>query len=63
MRCLLQRVSRAEVRVEGELVGSIGTGLCVLVGALEGDGHEDCAFMARKLSSLRLFFFFFCATI
>ncbi|MCC7478178.1 D-tyrosyl-tRNA(Tyr) deacylase [bacterium] len=55
MRCVVQRVSRASVSVGGESVGAIGPGLCVLVGALEGDGPEDCAFMARKLSSLRIF--------
>lgn len=55
MRCVIQRVSRAQVRVDGASVGSIGAGLCVLVGAMEGDGPEDCQFTARKLSSLRIF--------
>lgn len=55
MRCLLQRVSRACVRVDGLVSGEIGPGLCVLAGAMDGDGPEDAAFMARKLSSLRIF--------
>ncbi len=55
MRCVVQRVAWARVSVDGQSVGSIGPGLCVLAGAMEGDGSEDCAFMARKLSTLRVF--------
>jgi D-aminoacyl-tRNA deacylase len=54
MRALLQRVSRAEVRVEGEVVGSIGRGLLVLLGIAPGD---DCALagsLARRIVELRI---------
>jgi len=55
MRALIQRVSRAAVRVEGETVGVIDRGLCVLVGTLEGDDATDVAWMSRKLTTLRIF--------
>jgi len=55
MRAVVQRVSRAEVRVEGEVVGRIGRGLCVLVGAGAGDGAEDVAYLADKVVNLRIF--------
>ena len=55
MRAVVQRVSRAGVAVAGETVGAIGRGLCVLVGAMNDDGLEDAAFIARKLATLRIF--------
>lgn len=55
MRAVVQRVSRAEVRVDGEIVGQIDKGLCVLVGVQAGDTEQDLAFMARKLPALRIF--------
>src|SRR5688572_9917841 len=55
MRAVVQRVSRAEVRVGGEVVGRIEAGLCVLLCAMEGDDAGDAQFMARKLPSLRIF--------
>jgi D-tyrosyl-tRNA(Tyr) deacylase len=55
MRAVVQRVSRASVSVEQRVVGAIQRGLCVLVGALEGDGAEDAAFIAHKLATLRIF--------
>lgn len=55
MRCLLQRVSRAAVRVEGVTVGEIGPGLLVLVGVADGDGPEQVSAAAAKLAKLRLF--------
>jgi D-tyrosyl-tRNA(Tyr) deacylase len=55
MRAVVQRVSRAEVRVAGELVGRIGRGLLALVGAAEGDGEDDVAYVADKLAGLRVF--------
>lgn len=51
----MQRVSRAEVRVDGILRGAIGTGLCVLLGVAEGDGEDDVARLAGKLARLRIF--------
>lgn len=55
MRVLLQRVSRASVRVEGDLVGSIGAGLLLLVGFTEADDDEACRWMADKVTGLRVF--------
>jgi D-tyrosyl-tRNA(Tyr) deacylase len=55
VRILLQRVSRAAVRVGGETVGEIGRGLLVLVGVERGDGLAEAAAAGRKLAGLRLF--------
>jgi D-tyrosyl-tRNA(Tyr) deacylase len=55
MRAVVQRVSRAEVRVDGEVVGKIGRGLCVLVGAGKGDGADDVAYLVDKVVNLRVF--------
>jgi len=55
MRVLLQRVSRAEVRVGGEVVGRIGKGYILLVGITHADREEQLAWMAEKVSGLRLF--------
>jgi len=55
MIAVVQRVSRAEVRVEGEVVGKIGLGLAVLVGVERGDGETDADVLARKLCALRIF--------
>jgi len=52
---VVQRVSRAEVSVDGEEVGSIGPGLCALVGVTHDDGPEQAATLARKLWHLRVF--------
>ena len=55
MRALVQRVTRASVAVDGEVVGSIGAGLCVLVGVTHDDTVEAAAKLARKLWELRIF--------
>jgi len=55
VRLLLQRVTRASVRVGGETVGSIGNGLMVLVGVAAADTAEVAAAMARKTVELRIF--------
>lgn len=55
MRALLQRVSRAEVRVSGERVGRIGRGLVVLVGFTDGDGDAQLQWVADKIVELRIF--------
>ncbi len=55
MRLILQRVSRAAVRVAGEEVGRIGVGLLVLAGVERGDGPEQVAAAVRKLAHLRVF--------
>lgn len=55
MRAVVQRVSRAEVRVDGAVVGAIGPGLLVLVGVAPGDGPAQVAWMAEKIENLRIF--------
>ena len=55
MIVVVQRVSRAEVRVEGEVVGKIGLGLALLVGVERGDSEEDVDVLARKIYALRIF--------
>lgn len=55
MRVLVQRVSRAEVRVEGRRIGGIGRGLLLLVGFTSTDGEEQVAWMAEKIPGLRIF--------
>ncbi|NMM44431.1 D-tyrosyl-tRNA(Tyr) deacylase [Rhodospirillaceae bacterium KN72] len=55
MKLLVQRVSQASVTVDKETVGAIGRGLMVLVCADPGDSDEDLAFLARKLTALRIF--------
>ena len=55
MRCVVQKVSRASVTVEGEVVGEIGKGYMVLVGAEDGDTEKDAACCADKIAGLRIF--------
>jgi len=52
---VIQRVSRAEVRVDGERIARIGTGYLVLVGLEKGDGEEQVERAAAKVVSLRAF--------
>jgi D-tyrosyl-tRNA(Tyr) deacylase len=55
MRALLQRVARAEVRTEGEVVGRIGPGLAVLLGVGEDDDERAADALAAKTAKLRIF--------
>ncbi len=55
MKALIQRVSGACVTVDGEVVSSIGRGLCVLVGLHRDDGREQVEHVARKVLSVRAF--------
>jgi D-tyrosyl-tRNA(Tyr) deacylase len=55
MRAVIQRARAAEVAVEGECVGRIGAGLVVLAGLGRGDDERSIAWMARKITTLRLF--------
>jgi D-tyrosyl-tRNA(Tyr) deacylase len=55
VKALLQRVTRASVKVEEELVGSIGNGLVVLIGVAQDDSNEDAQYLAQKIAGLRIF--------
>lgn len=55
MRAVVQRVSRAAVRVDGEVVGAVEKGLCVLVGVARGDTDADARALAEKVVWLRVF--------
>ncbi len=55
MRAVVQRVSEAEVTVDGEAVGRIGPGLVVLVGVHTSDEPADAAAIADKVANLRIF--------
>jgi D-tyrosyl-tRNA(Tyr) deacylase len=55
MKMVIQRVSRAEVRVDGGVVGSIGTGLVALIGLERGDAGGQLERAARRLATLRVF--------
>ncbi|NGM45276.1 D-tyrosyl-tRNA(Tyr) deacylase [Rhodobacter sp. SGA-6-6] len=55
MRAVLQRVSRAQVSVEGEVVGRCGPGLMILVCAMQGDGDDAPARLAAKVAKMRIF--------
>jgi D-aminoacyl-tRNA deacylase len=55
MRAVVQRVSEAAVRVDGEVVGAIGPGLVVLLGVGRGDAEKDADELADKVVHLRVF--------
>ena len=55
MRCVIQKVTHAEVVVEGETVGSIRDGFMVLLGAENGDTEADARYCAEKIAGLRVF--------
>jgi D-tyrosyl-tRNA(Tyr) deacylase len=55
VRAVVQRVSSARVVVDGEVVGQIGPGLCVLLGVAREDGLEAAKRLAAKVSRLRVF--------
>ncbi len=55
MRVVLQRVSGASVRIDGEVAGSIAVGLLLLVGFTEGEDDADLEWMADKVVGLRVF--------
>ncbi|WP_226680204.1 D-aminoacyl-tRNA deacylase [Sutcliffiella horikoshii] len=55
MRVVLQRAKRAEVRVDGDVVGKIDRGLMLLVGVTHEDTMEDAAYVAEKVANLRIF--------
>ncbi len=55
MRACVQRVSRAQVRVSGEVCGRIGSGMLVLLGVARDDTEHDARQLALKIASLRIF--------
>ncbi len=55
MRILLQRVTQASVTIGGQVVSAIGPGFLILVGVEEADVPDDAAWLAGKVSRLRLF--------
>lgn len=55
MRCVIQRVGRAEVTIDGQSVGRIGRGLLVLVGVEQGDEVGDADWSAEKVARMRIF--------
>ena len=55
MRAVVQRVSSASVTVDGEIVGEIGRGLCVLLGVAADDTDADVTYTAKKVVGLRIF--------
>jgi D-tyrosyl-tRNA(Tyr) deacylase len=54
MRAVVQRVSSAQVRVDGDVVGAIDQGLLVYLGITHTDGPDDIAWMARKIWGVRI---------
>ena len=55
MRAVIQRVSRADVRIDGAAVASIGSGVVVLVGVAAGDTAADADALGAKIAALRIF--------
>lgn len=55
MRAVIQRVTRAGVRISGELKSAIGDGLLVLLGIEDSDGDEDIRWLSGKIVNLRIF--------
>jgi len=55
MRVVIQRVSRASVEVENQVIGKIENGLLVLVGIENADGQEDIDWLCKKICGLRIF--------
>lgn len=55
MRAVVQRVTRASVKVEGKTVGEIGAGLVVLLGVARDDGERDARYVLEKILTLRVF--------
>ena len=55
MKAVVQRVATASVAVENKVIGSIGRGLAVLLGVVEGDTEREADFLANKIAQLRIF--------
>lgn len=55
MKALVQRVSQANVKVEGQEISRIGNGMLVLLGVVQGDTKKDADYLVKKLLDLRIF--------
>src|SRR5713226_2400285 len=55
MRAVIQRVTRASVTVNGEIIGEIGNGLVVLLGIARDDAEKDATYLVEKIAALRIF--------
>ncbi|MDA8236161.1 MAG: D-aminoacyl-tRNA deacylase [Clostridia bacterium] len=55
MRAVVQRVSKGQVTVEGQIAGAVGPGLVVLLGVGQDDTEEDARYIADKIANLRIF--------
>jgi D-tyrosyl-tRNA(Tyr) deacylase len=55
MRAVVQRVSRAEVRINGRVVGKIARGFVVLIGVADGDNDADAAHLVDRILGMRIF--------
>ncbi|MBO4655551.1 MAG: D-tyrosyl-tRNA(Tyr) deacylase [Bacteroidales bacterium] len=55
MKIVLQRCSKAEVRIDGEVAGKIGLGFVILVGITHSDTRENADFLAKKVAGMRVF--------
>jgi len=55
MRALIQRVTEAQVVVDGDIIGKVGEGLLILICAMQGDSDADSAKLAQKIAKLRIF--------
>jgi D-tyrosyl-tRNA(Tyr) deacylase len=55
LKAVVQRVAAARVLVDGQVVGEIGAGLCVLLGVDDGDGQDEAGRLAGRVARLRIF--------
>jgi D-tyrosyl-tRNA(Tyr) deacylase len=55
LKAIVQRVTRASVSVNGEVIGKISHGLVVLLGVARGDTEKDAVYLAEKIANLRIF--------
>lgn len=55
MRVIVQRCSRAEVRIDNQVYGKIGTGFLLLVGITHEDSERDADYIAKKVANMRVF--------